>query len=101
MMPGYVLAFKRVMEVDMAYPILVYFITVAMGAMFEFACVFASLGLYTSFLLALGHYLNNKWIRVIAKFLLVVFTAGCFISIFSCKLYFDATYDQFTAPPNV
>lgn len=73
----------------MFYPLLVYFIALSLGSMYEFLFVFGFFMIGMSFLLTIAHIKDKKILRIIAKFGIVGFTITGFINIFANDLYFE------------
>jgi hypothetical protein len=82
-------AFKRVLETDMFYPILVYVIAISLGSMYEFLCIFGYFMIGITFLLTIAHLKDNDKLRKAGKIANVFFTIAGFINIFANDLYFE------------
>lgn len=83
-MPGFLEAFKRVFETEMFYSYLIYFVAIAMGAMFEFLfiCSFCLVGVTA--LLTYANYKQNDKLRLVGKIANASLTIVAFINIFAC-----------------
>ena len=88
-MPAFFETFRRILEVDLFYPILVFYIAVALGSMYEFLFIIGLLMLGVSALLVIAHIKNNRVLRLVGKIANVAVTTTAFINIFANDLYFS------------
>ena len=88
-MPKFLAIFKRVVEIDMSYSYLVFFIAVSLGTMFEFLFVISVFLVATTFVLTIAHIRESWLLRIIGKFLNVGFTITAFVNIFASDIFID------------
>ena len=88
-MPAFLVIYKRVVETDMLFPLLVYFIAISLGTMYEFLFIMGFLLVCVTFLLTIAHFKKNEKLRKIAKMANVTLTVIGFINIFASDFYFD------------
>lgn len=88
-MPKFLAIFKRVVEIDMAYSYLVFYMAISLGTMFEFLFIIGVGIVATTFLLTVAHFKNNWIMRLIGKFMNIAFTITAFINIFASDIYID------------
>ena len=81
--------FKRVVEVDMCYSYLVYFIAVAMGTPYVPLAIFGIPLIASNFIITLGHLKDNWKIRLAGKTINVACTFTAFINIFASHMFFN------------
>ena len=70
--------FKRVIELDMMFPYLVFYINLSLGTMFEFLFIIGFLLVLVTFVIVLGHLKENDKIKLVGKVLNVVITFAAF-----------------------
>ena len=86
-MPKFLAIFKRVVEIDMSYSYLVFFMAIALGTMYEFLFIIGCGIVAATFILTLAH-MKDSWIlRIIGKFLNVGLTITAFVNIFASDIY--------------
>ena len=88
-MPGILEIFKRVFETELLYSYLIFFVAIAMGAMYEFLFIMALCLVLVSGLLTFAYLKNNEKLRLIGKLANVGLTVIAFINIFACDFYYD------------
>ena len=81
--------FKRVFETELFYSYLIFYVAIAMGAMFEFLFIVAFVLTLLTGVLVYAHYKNNEKLRLVAKVANVSLTVVAFINIFACDLYYS------------
>ena len=81
--------FKRVFETEMFYSYLIFYVAIAMGAMYEFLFIISFVLVLVTGVLTWGHYKQNEKIRLIGKAANVVLTVIAFINIFACDFAYD------------
>ena len=81
--------FKRVFETELFYSYLIFYVAIAMGAMFEFLFIVAFVLTLLTGVLTYAHYKNNEKLRLVAKVANVSLTIVAFINIFACDLYYS------------
>ena len=76
--------FARVVEIEMSFPFMVYFLSIGMGVMFEFLCIFGALLIVLTFLMSMAHFNEEKFgkLRKPLKFVNVGLTVLAFMNIF-------------------
>lgn len=87
--PAFLAIYKKVVETDMLYPLLVYFIAISLGTMYEFLFIMGFLLVAVTFLLTVAHFKKNDKLRKVAKIANVALTVTGFINIFATDLYFN------------
>ncbi len=80
--------FKRVLETELFYSYLIFYVAVAMGAMFEFLFIAGFCLLAVTLLLTYALYKNHEKLRLLGKVGNVSLTIVAFINIFACDLYY-------------
>lgn len=88
-MPGMLETMKRVFETELFYSYLIYFVAIAMGAMYEFLFICSFLLIIVSGALVLAHFKKQEKLKLIAKTANVALTVIAFINIFACDFYYD------------
>ena len=88
-MPKPLAIYKRVVELDMLYPYLVYFIALSLGTMYVFCFIISFVSVLVSILLTVAHMKNNRTLRLIGKAANVVLTCATFINIFASDMFID------------
>ena len=81
--------FKRVFEIELFYSYLIFYVAIAMGAMYEFLFIVAFVLTLLTGVLTYAHYKNNEKLRLVAKVANVSLTVVAFINIFACDLYYS------------
>ena len=81
--------FKRVFETELFYSYLIFYVAIAMGAMYEFLFIVAFVLTLLTGVLTYAHYKNNEKLRLVAKVANVSLTVVAFINIFACDLYYS------------
>ncbi len=87
--PGVMETFKRVFETELFYSYLIFFVAIAMGAMYEFLFIIAFCLTLLTGVLTFAHFKNNEKLRLVAKVGNVTLTIVAFINIFACDLYYN------------
>ena len=87
--PGVMETFKRVFETELFYSYLIFFVAVAMGAMYEFLFIITFCLTLLTGVLTFAHFKNNEKLRLVAKVGNVSLTVVAFINIFACDLYYN------------
>ena len=88
-MPGFMEAFRRVLETDMLYSILVYIIAISLGSMYIFLAIIGFVLCGVIVLLTIAHLKDNRKLRLAGKIANVALTIIAFINIFADNLYFN------------
>jgi hypothetical protein len=83
-MPGFLETFKRVFETELFYSYLIYYVAIAMGAMFEFLFICSFCLILVTALLTWAHYKQNEKLRLVGKVANATLTIIAFINIFAC-----------------
>jgi len=83
-MPGFLETFKRVFETELFYSYLIYYVAIAMGAMFEFLFICSFCLVLVTALLTWAHYKQNEKLRLVGKVANATLTIIAFINIFAC-----------------
>ena len=73
----------------MFYSYLIFYVAVAMGAMYEFLFIVAFLLVAVTCFLTYAHHTQNEKLLIVGKAANVTLTIVAFINIFSCDLYYD------------
>ena len=87
--PKFLVIFKRVVEVDMIYTYFVYFLAVALGAMYEFLFIVSIVSIAVTFILTIGYLKNNDKLVKAGKIANVAVTVVAFINLFANDLNFE------------
>ena len=88
-MPGVLETFKRVFETELFYSYLIFYVAIAMGAMYEFLFIVAFLLMLLTAVLTYAHLNNHDKLKLIGKIANVGLTIVAFINIFACDLYYN------------
>ena len=81
--------FKRVFETELFYSYLIFYVAIAMGAMYEFLFIVSFCLILNTGVLVYAHLKDNEKLRFIGKVGNVGLTVVAFINIFSCDLYYN------------
>ena len=84
--------FVRVIEIDLAPSLIIYFFMIGLGEFFIFAAVFGYFMLITAALLVIAYQKNAYKLIFILRFLLVFFTLSAFFNIFIDNMVFKDNY---------
>lgn len=88
-MPGVLETFKRVFETELFYSYLIFYVAIAMGAMYEFLFIVSFCLMLLTAVLTYAHLTNHEKLKLIGKIANVGLTIVAFINIFSCDLYYN------------
>ena len=83
--------FMHVFETELMYSYLIFFVAIAIGAMYEFLFIAAFCLLLVTGLLTYAHMKQDEdsRLKLIGKVANVSLTIVAFIDIFACQLYYD------------